>query len=309
MPARAPRSWIDGLARPSFPRPRLRSDVSVALFQTTGHRSLRRKKRIARRILGLAGIVIVSVAALAALGSFGHLVPRDAAALDRYAASLGFGITRLDIQGHRYTQRPDIVAALALPPGASQLALDTTAAKNRIETLPWVLKAGIHRSLPDGLFIEITERRPAIVWRAVDHDVLLDIEGRELSTLPGGSDLGLPVVTGASAGPAASGFLPLLEQHSEIRRRTVEIRRIEGRRWSLQLSNGLLVHLPADGIAASLAWLESRAASGLLDLGLETIDLRVTGQLVVRGPDAPGVGPAARSRHTPRTGTAAGGAP
>ena len=309
MPARAPRSWIDGLARPSLPRPLQRDSVSAELFQTTGHRSLRRKKRVSRRLLGLIGIAIVSIVALAALGMFGHLVPRDAAALDRYAASLGFRISRLDIQGNRYTQRPDIVAALALPPGASQLALDTTAAKSRIEALPWVLKAGIHRSLPDGIVVEITERRPAIVWRDVDRDVLLDIEGRELSTLPKGSDLGLPVVTGAAAGPAAPGFMPLLEQHPEIRRRTVEIRRIEGRRWSLHLSNGLLVHLPADGIAASLAWLESRAASGLLDLSLETIDLRVAGQLVVRGHDAPSVGPAARSRHMPRTGTAAGGAP
>src|SRR5262249_34946349 len=55
--------------------------------------------------------------------------------------------------------------------------------------------------------------------------------------------------------------------------------------WTLRLVDGALVHLPADGTAAALAWLESRAATGLLDADLESIDLRVAGQLVVRRPD------------------------
>lgn len=265
-----------------------------------------------RRLLVLAGlsiVCVVSAAGLLTIGLSGIQIPRDHAAADRAANALGFGISRLDVLGNRYTQRADVVEALGLAPGASQLAVDPAAAKDRIEALPWVLKAGIHRSLPDGVAIEITERRPALVWRGGDRDVLLDMDGRELTTLPAGSDLGLPVVTGAGAGPVAPSFLMLLEQHPEVQRRTAETRRIEGRRWTLQLANGTLVHLPADGIAGSLAWLESQAASGLLDLGLQTIDLRVAGQLVVRAGDRPSPGPTARLRQSTPPATAAGGAP
>ncbi len=243
------------------------------------------------------------------IGLSGIQIPRDYAAADRAANALGFGISRLDVLGNRYTQRTDVVDALGLAPGASQIALDIAAAKSRIEALPWVLKAGIHRNLPDGIAIEITERRPAFVWRDAERDVLLDMEGRELSALPRGSDLGLPVVTGAAAGPVAPGFLALLEQHPQLQQRTAEALRIEGRRWSLQLSNGTLVHLPADGIAGSLAWLESQASTGLLDRGLATIDLRVAGQLVVRGSGAPSLGTAAGKRQSTPVSSAAGGAP
>lgn len=286
-----------------------RASTSAGGFRFSGAPAMRRRRRFSRHIVTLAAVSLLAAAGLLTIAATGLRIPSDIGAYDRTAVSLGFGITRLDISGNRYTRRSDVVSALGLASGASQLAFDTSAAEARIEALPWVLKAGIHRSLPDGLVVEITERRPAIVWRAPDRDLLLDMDGRELSTLPRGADLGLPVVTGEAAGPAAPGFMALLEQHAEIQRRTVEARRIEGRRWTLLLKEGTLVHLPAIGVAGSLAWLESRAADGLLELGLEAIDLRVTGQLVVRKRDAPASELIARARHSAHGAIAGGGEP
>ena len=76
----------------------------------------------------------------------------------------------------------------------------------------------------------------------------------------------------------------------EVVRRLQEAQRIADRRWTLLLINGTRVHLPADGMAAALAWLESRAETGLLDARLAVIDLRVAGQLVVRMTDDHSVG-------------------
>jgi len=288
---------------------RQRASVSNGVFRVSGTPPFKRKKRLSLYFMALTSTALCIAAAMTAVMTGIPSIPRDGVALDRAATALGFGITRLEILGNRYTQRTDIVEALGLSSGASQLAFDTNTAKSRIEALPWVLKAGINRSLPDGIVVEITERRPAIVWRDLDRDVLLDKEGRELTTVPQGSDLGLPVVTGVAAGQAAPGFVNLLKQHAEIQRRTAESRRIEGRRWTIQLNDGTLVHLPAVGVAGSLAWLESQAASGLLDLGLEAIDLRVAGQLVVRKRDRTTSGASAWSRQSTRAATAAGGAP
>ena len=309
MSARAPRSMIDGLARPGFPRLRQHGYDSASSTKLASSHYIKRKKRFRPRLSAFAGLILFSATALTAVSLSRINIALDSSAIDRVAASLGFEITRLDVHGNRYTQRADILDALELLPGTTQLAFDIAAAKRRVEALPWVLKAGIHRSLPDGIGVEITERRPAIVWRDGERDVLLDMDGRELSTLPPGSDLGLPVVTGAAAGPLAPGFILLLEQHVELNRRTAQARRIDGRRWSLLLSNGTLVHLPPDGIAASLAWLESQALTGFLDLGLETIDLRVAGQLVVRGDAKATSETVARAHRSIRAAPAAGGAP
>lgn len=289
MSARAPRSTIDGLVRPGTFR-RRRGLRSAVLVLTTAP-------------------LILGAAAFAA-----HLIWNTDRALDgsfieRITADLGFAITRVEIHGNRYARRSDIVAALALETGTSQLAFHTAAARRRIEALPWVLQASVRRDLPDGIAVEITERRPALVWRASDRDLLVDIDGRTLTTMQSGSDLGLPVVTGDHAGPAAPDLLSLLGQHAEIQRRVVEARRIEGRRWTLLMTSGALVHLPSDGVAATLAWLESQAGNGLLDLALVAIDLRVAGQLVVRGSDVRRRETARSTGQSTRSSLAGGGAP
>lgn len=289
MSARAPRSAIDGMARP-------------------------RKPRGSRSALG-ASIVVLLLAGTAFFLASGIRIERPdwnsiVAAADAVAAGAGLKPLRFEVRGNRYTSTVDIGQALQLEASSSQLSFDTIAARSRVEALPWVDTAVIRRILPDAVVVDVVERTPAIVWRAADRDVLIDMRGRELAAIARGSDTGLPVVTGEGAGPAAPTLVALLRQHPDLSRRIVEMRRIEGRRWTLQLDSGTLLHLPADGTAAALAWLDGQVAGGLLDMALQTIDLRVAGQLVVRGgrniPTR--ISEAGASNATPR-GRAAGGMP
>ncbi|CAN0419116.1 unnamed protein product, partial [Phaeothamnion confervicola] len=197
------------------------------------------------------------------------------------AVAAGFGVASAEIRGNRYTAEADIRSALALDGSQSQMTLDAPGIKSRIEALPWVRTAVVRRVLPYAIAIDITERKAAAVWRDTDRDVLIDDEGRTLGAVARGADTGLRVLVGAGAGPAAATILPLMAEYRRIGQRTVEVRRIAGRRWSLMLDGGTLVHLPADGPAAAMAWLDQEAAIGLLDRGLAVIDLRVHGQLVV----------------------------
>jgi cell division protein FtsQ len=233
------------------------------------------------------------------------------ALLDRAAAAAGLKPIRLELRGNRHTSHADVLAALALHETPSQISFDVAAAASRVEALPWVATAKISRLLPDAIAVEITERRAAILWRASDRDLLVDMDGRELASVPRGSDIGLPVVLGDGAGPAAPALMALLQSYSEIERRLVASERVEWRRWRLHLASGTRVELPAGTSAAALAWLDAQAGTGILDRGLEAIDLRVAGQLVVRA------GPAhvaeimtkpSGTRLTARA-SAAGGAP
>jgi cell division protein FtsQ len=292
MPARAHRSPTGGFVRPGG-------------------------SRVRPRVLALAASAAVLAVMAAAASAIAVLERQEEAAsiskgwIDRAAVAAGLKPARIELRGNRHTSHSDVLAALALHEIPSQLSFDVESAARRIEALPWVATAKVSRLLPDAVAVEITERRPSILWRAPDRDVLLDIDGRELARVPRGSDTGLPVVIGEGAGPAAPALLALLGSHPEIERRLVASERIEDRRWRLHLAAGTRLELPAGAMAAALAWLDAQAATGILDRGLEVVDLRVADQLVVRA----GTGQVARSmanssapRHTSRA-SAGGGTP
>lgn len=292
MPARAHRSPTGGYVRPG------------------GSRVRSRALALAGSVLALAGIAAV-MAAIAAVERHEPASYTSLAWLDRAATAAGLKPTRLELRGNRHTSQIEVVAALALHETPSQLSFDVAAAVSRVAALPWVATAKISRLLPDGVAVEITERRAAIHWRAPDRDLLVDMDGRELASVPRGSDIGLPVVIGDGAGPAAPALLALLRSYPEIERRLVASERVEGRRWRLQLASSTRIELPAGAIAAALAWLDAQAVTGLMDRGLEVIDLRVPDQLVVRGRSAPvaeSMALPSATRLTSRA-SAAGGAP
>lgn len=256
---------------------RTTSRLGIAPRRASAHRRKPRLSRWRERlpVVMLSGTIVAALALIA-------LRPDFMALADRAALGLGFAVTRVEIAGERFTPRREIEKAVALDRRQSHFAFDVVAARNRIEALPWVRLASVERLLPDGLSVRIIERKPAAVWRTNEGDRLIDAEGRVLSAIAKGSDTGLPAVSGDGAGPAAPSILPLLAEHPNLVRLTRELERVADRRWNLLLDNGSRVLLPGDGLPAAMAWADKEADGGLLAAGLDTIDLRVPGQLVVR---------------------------
>jgi cell division protein FtsQ len=241
---------------------------------------------IPRVVLLVLVVVLCALPPAAAILDSGRGRPLHAVLLhhlDRLAIASGLGLSTVEIVGHRYTAEADVLKSLALDPDASQLTYDTRAARLRLEQLPWVARATVRRRLPDRLAVTIAERMPAAIWRHEGRDELIDASGRPIVAVARGSDTGLPVFTGSGAGPAAPTLLSLLARYPELKARVAESRRIEDRRWTLVLSHGLEVLLPADGISAALARLDGNRALGMLDKArLSRLDLRLPDRIGIR---------------------------
>ena len=221
------------------------------------------------------------------------------ALLDRLLVRAGLGIQQVSIEGHRFTSDDDIWDAAWLDEPQSLVGFDTFAAENRIRNLPWIASARIVRRPPDGLDIEVSERLPFAVWRregpskaaavGVARAHLIDASGRVLApvgTRQGqgqGQGQGLPVVVGDGAAGAASSLMTLLKGYPEVRERLDTAVRVGGQRWTLRLTGGFELLLPADNPAEALDRLIGLASRHrLFERDLVLIDLRAPGKLSVR---------------------------
>ena len=222
-------------------------------------------------------------------------------AADRAFAALGFGIDEIIIAGHIYTLDADVFTALRAEGSGSLVRFDAVDARRRIEALPWIDTARITRVLPNGLTIEVTERRATAVWRTGDTHVLVDATGRSLAQVTAAAKPELPRITGARAPEAAFVLFDALALHPGIRSRVDIARRIGERRWTLDLADGSKVHLPEHGLDAALQQLADLEATGAATTGSRIIDLRRGNSLVAIRSETPGPeAPSEPSGRSPR---------
>jgi cell division protein FtsQ len=210
--------------------------------------------------------------------------------IERIAALAGLGLRQVNVTGHRLTPDTAIFDALELSATASLLRLDSAAARQRIERLPWVRAATVERVFPDEVDITVTERTPYAVWRKPGGDILIDEEGRELGRTIRGGSAGLPVVAGDGAAAAARKLLGNLSAYPQLLSRLTLAERVGDRRWTLTLERGLVIHLPADDeTGAILHLMAPRRGGRLIDRDIALIDLRTPDRIMVRRepPQAP----------------------
>lgn len=72
----------------------------------------------------------------------------------------GFRLGALDVTGNALVPRPAIISRASLEPGRNIWLLDTHAAQQRIEAIPYVQSAHVQRAFPNAVEISIVERAP-----------------------------------------------------------------------------------------------------------------------------------------------------
>jgi len=198
------------------------------------------------------------------------------------ALAAGFSVDEVTVAGNVQTPAKAIFDALDLPNIETQLDLDTRAVKLRVERLPWIATATVTRVLPNGLAVEVQERTPAVVWQDAGREWLVDRSSRILGPNPAGDRATLPRISGLGAAEAAAALLDALAASPAVAARLELAERVSGRRWTLHLSGGTKLLLPADGIARALALAtEGQPGRRLVDRAATTVDLRSQNRIFI----------------------------
>jgi len=171
-----------------------------------------------------------------------------------------------------------IMEAVEVRPGASLLAADPQAIRDRIEKLD-VGAVSVQRLWPDRIRIEVEQRKPIALsqeeeggaWRVVDQS------GRAFAEADMSKYARLPRVVGKDASRAAGGLVAAMAQFPNLAERMEAAYRVGGRRWDVKFKGRTdVVAFPVD--ARLVEQLEAlnlmQAQTRILDLPATHIDAR-----------------------------------
>lgn len=214
----------------------------------------------------------------AGLSGFGRNVSTygvNSHGIDGLGRALGLGIDQVGLRGYERTPDGDIFDALQLEKSKSFLSFDADGALERIRRLPRVKTASIDRVFPGRLEVRIEERSAFAVWQVDDAFFLIDETGHVLGQTDGNKRHDLPLVVGHGA-PAETALLMRLVGGSPVVADAFRLaRRVSGRRWTIELTTGATLLLPAEGEASALALVSKAGAlkAALLERGA-VVDMR-----------------------------------
>lgn len=260
-------------------RGRCRSRRPRALKNASARRGTRLRRCIPVAIAALAGFVFVGL-------TDGGRQARQAAPVEIYLGKflerIGLGLSEVTVKGQRMTRDAQIYDQLQLNARRSIWLLDTEAARKRVETLPWILKASVKRVFPDRLLIDVVERSPRAIWNDGHRTVLLDATGRVLGDEVSKQSASLPTIFGQGAAPHATAILDMVGRTATLRDHVRLYEWTANRRWTLHLKAGRKILLPAEGVGRALLQLgKGGRGRRLLDSDFETLDMRLKDHVAI----------------------------
>lgn len=156
----------------------------IAVRRSAGRRRLRWV------IVGTVLLVLV-IAGLAVLGSS------------------WFEVSTVEVEGATRRDDPAVNAVVEDLLGTPVLRVDTAAAEEQLEAIPWVEEAVVTTDFPHGAKIEIRDRVPVAWFRGSDGRYrVIDRQGRVLDVIGGEPRRFLPVESADPPAPEAGAFAP-----------------------------------------------------------------------------------------------------
>ena len=118
-----------------------------------------------------------------------------------------FAIAKVELDGNRRLTRPDVLEWIGVQEGASVWDAMPSELQMRLESHPWIQRAGVLREFPRRVSITVQERRPVAVVR-LDTLNYVDRAGHVLGPLRDDDSRDFPLITGFED-EAARGFAPI----------------------------------------------------------------------------------------------------
>jgi cell division protein FtsQ len=180
-------------------------------------------------------------------------------------------VDHIRVMGARRETASEVEAAAGVHTGDALLFVDTGAVAKRVERLPWVAHASVHRELPGTLKIVVTDFAPAAFIRAPgDRFALVAVSGRVIAivkTVPASTveirgEKTVPPVGSLVSPPQVAGAVRHLPARLAERVRAIDVGTVFvlELRTGGQVRLGTLDDLPQKG-AAALAVLDHLGAT------------------------------------------------
>ena len=164
----------------------------------------RRPPRVRRASAGLSPVRAGAI--LAMLTSAG--------AIYGLAATPAVGFGRIEVAGTLVTKPAAVEAMLGIEKGTNLVGLATEPLEAQLRDIPSIADANISVGLPDTIRVDVTERRPIVIWAAAGHRFAVDDTGvlfADVGTTPPPSIAVLPIVTDDRRSAATLGIRSSLD--------------------------------------------------------------------------------------------------
>lgn len=232
------------------------------------------------RCSGIKGLAMLFAAtAVAGVVIGGHT--RDV--VSTATAASGLAIDRVKITGQSETSEVDILDRLEIEQFPSLLTFDLDAARERVESLPWVARATLRKLYPDTLEVVVSERLPYALWQHGDVVSLVDPQGTVITDYIGERYTNLPLVVGPGANSRVDEFLDLVLSQPSLLPRVRAGVLVSERRWNIVLAEAVEIMLPEIDPGEALARVAALDNEDQLLLReIAAVDLRLPDRLVVR---------------------------
>ena len=257
------------IARPMKQRTRLGRDCRLAY-------------RVAAR---MSAVVFLGMTLVHGVLQGGHLIYPGSPWLKlpgKLSGLVGLAADDIRMTGLNHHDPAIILTILGVKPGGTLMGFDPQGARKRLESLDWVQSAGVQRIFPNQLEITLVEREPFAIWQHKGNYLVIDKAGVPMSGLDPAELKGLALVTGEGANTAAADLVNQLEATPTLMLKVKAASRVGLRRWTLYLDNGVKVALPEFNVAEALAKLQALdAVQAVTTMGVQQLDLRVAGSVVV----------------------------
>jgi hypothetical protein len=236
----------------------------------------RRKPSVAARARPFWALAALALALLVAVGVW-------------LAQAPFFRITRviIDLPLGSPVSAAHVRAAAAIAPAANLWLLRPGAIAARVEAIPYVDRASVHRVQFPAPFVElgITVRRPAFCWQSGSAEVTLDATGRVLQLGCAGPAIPRLIAVGVPPAPGATvtdaGIVRLLADADTLAGAGLSMRRLNWDRWGgLEGidASGVILRLGDDADLGAKAALVGPVRAGIgAKRSVRAIDLRAPG--------------------------------
>lgn len=236
---------------------------------------------------GLLGLLLlfggVGVAGMVQNGGYEALVAREGQPWDIVARAIGFDIAAVTITGQSRLTEKELLTAAGVDARHSLPFLDAGDVRERLMAVPLVKSARVMKLYPNRLVIAVEERRPHALWQQDGRVTVVADDGVAIDELRDERYLGLPFVVGEGAQKRLPEYLQLMKGLGDLAQRVKAGVLVSGRRWDLDMTNGMLVKLPEEDPARAIATLmRLQREARILDKDLMSIDLRAPDRVAVR---------------------------